>query len=61
MTLNVTERVGASSSMVYPKGADPDVMPARITKRFRSDSPIRVGTPGGSETTVGHANTYRPY
>ena len=58
MTLNVTERVSASSSMVYLKGTDPDVMQARITKRFHSDSPIRVGTPDGSETTVWHANTY---
>jgi hypothetical protein len=61
MILNVTERVSASS-VLHPKCTD--VVQARITTRFRSDSSIGIGTPkyrdhGSEQTTVWRANRWQ--
>ena len=51
--------------MLYPKCTD--MIQARITKRFRLDSSIKIGTPrnrnhgSDSETTVWHANCWQHY
>jgi hypothetical protein len=58
MTLNVTERVSGSLSMLHPKCAD--MVQARVTKRSRLDSFVMIGSSRNrnhdSETMVWHAN-----